>query len=145
MPFKNSGLQVQEYVYDYSVDGGVKDVAILLSDKAGYDPLPIGATVVNVVARVETTVESSGSATVEWGPGANTDGYSGTAIAKATLVANYAHTAQQGAGAELWDNTNDANLAYAVTSTANTRSFAVLINTENLSAGKIRFYVSYHY
>ena len=80
MPFKNDGVQVQEYVYDFADDGGVIG-EIVLSDKAGLDPLPVGAIVKSVTAKVLTALTSGGSAVLSWGNGDDADGYSGAAAA----------------------------------------------------------------
>jgi hypothetical protein len=143
MGFKNDGLQVQEYVYDFDVDGGTNAAAITLSNKAGYAPIPVGAYVVAVHAHVVTAVTSGGSATVEWGNGDDADGYSGTAIAKATLVENYVCNHSMGAAALLWDNTNDNDKPLYIDD-ATTGAFKLLINTADLTAGKIVFAVSYY-
>lgn len=140
MSFKNDGLQVEHYVYDFAVDGGAVST-IDLSAKAGKSPLPVGAVVQSVLAWVETAVTSNGSATCEWG-NSDTDGYSGTAIAKATLVANYVHGHAMGAAALLWDNTNDNDVPYYVSSAA-TGAFNFTINVAALTAGKIHFEVVY--
>jgi hypothetical protein len=139
--FKNDGVQVAEYMYDFSVDGGAQG-SIILSDKAGKANLPVGAMVLGCHARVLTAVTSGGSATCEWGTSGDTDGYSGTAVAKATLAADYGHNAEIGAGALLWDDTNDASKAYVVTNAA-TGTFYFKINTADLTAGKIVFMVPY--
>lgn len=139
--WKNDGLHVQEYVYDFAVDGGAASV-VNLAAKAGVDPLPIGAVVKGVSALVVTSVTSGGSATCEWGSTADTDGYSGTAIAKATLVAGYNINSEEGAGALTWDNSNDCVKSYEVTDAA-TGAFMFLSNVAALTAGKIVFTVQY--
>ena len=141
MGFKNSGRQVQEYVYDFAVDGGVASANIDLSAKAGYDPLPIGAIVTGVTAKVITAVTGS-SSTVSWGHSANPDGFSGTTIAEATLIAGYIENGWKTANSDLWDDTNDVQKYHSVT-TAALGSFVVLIGTANLTAGKIIFMVDY--
>jgi hypothetical protein len=143
--FKNSGLHVQEYVYDFAVDGGAAG-AIDLSAKAGKSPLPVGAIIKGVTAIVETACTSGGSATVAWGPGADADGYSGVALAVASLTANAVFNGYQDAttpSALLWNNTTDAPVEYVVTSTANTQTFTMTIATAALTAGKINFMVEY--
>ncbi len=141
--FKNDGVQVMQYLYDFAEDGGVKDVQIVLSDKPGKIPLPVGALVKNVTAVVLVAPLSTGSATVEWGND-DTDGYSGTAVAKATLAINYAYNGKSGTapGALLWDDTNDAEKAYRIADSTKGK-FGVLINVENLTAGKILFLVEF--
>jgi hypothetical protein len=139
--FKNDGLMVQEYVYDFAVDGGVAAANIELSAKEGYNRLPIGAIIKGVTAKVVTAVVGT-SSTVAWGHSANPDAYSGTTIAEATLVANNIQTGFKTVNSELWDDTNDAQLCPIVTTSA-LGSFVVLISTANLTAGKIAFMVEY--
>lgn len=141
MPFKNE-LNYQEYVYDFSVDGGVKDAAIVLSDKAGYAPLPVGAIVKSVVAYVEAAVVGT-SSTLIWGNDGDPDGYSGATVAEGALLINTVHNGWDNAAALLWDDTNDHQLQYYVDTAAN-GSFEVLIETANLSAGKVVFMVEYY-
>lgn len=142
--FQNNGVNVQQYVYDFSVDGGTNGTAISLSSKDGYDPLPDNALVLEVYARVITAVTSDGSATVEWGNTTDTNGYSGTAIAVATLAVDYVHSGATGDAALLWDGTNDHVTPFLANS-ANDRDFSVLINVADLTAGKIVFFVKYLY
>lgn len=147
MPFKNDGRQVQEFIYDFSVDGGAVST-IDLAIKDGYPLLPAGATVQKVTARVLTACTSGGSATVEWGNTSDTDGYSGVAIAVASLTAAAVFNgAEDGTSpsALLFNNTNDEEKPYAVTATANTQNFVVKITTAALTAGKIAFDVEYLY
>ena len=144
--FSNDGVQVQEYVYDFAVDGGSTSAAIDLSAKAGKPTLPAGAVVLGVVARVLTSCTSGGSATVSWGPSADADGYSGAAVAVASLAANAVFNGTEDGSnpaALLWDNTLDAPKYYPVTATANTQDFTVTIATAALTAGKISFSVLY--
>ena len=142
MPFKNNGVHVQEYVYDFAVDGGVKDVAIDLSAKKDFTTLPLNALVKGVTAIVLTSVTSGSSATVSWGDGVAADGYSGTTIAKATLVAGYVQNGWTGAGSLVWDNTNDVQL-YPLVASSN-KYLKLLISTADLTAGKIVFLVEYY-
>jgi len=141
MPFKNE-LNYQEYVYDFDVDGGTKDAAIILSDKAGYAPLPVGAIVKSVVAYVEDAVLGT-SSTLIWGNDGDPDGYSGATVAEGDLTANSLHNGWDNAAALLWDDTNDHQLQYYVDTAAN-GSFEVLIETADLSAGKVIFMVEYY-
>jgi hypothetical protein len=141
--FKNDGKVVMEYLYDFSVDGGIA-TQLTLSDKHGKGPLPVGMIVTDCMAAVLTSVTSGGSATVEWGNGDDSDGYSGTAIAKATLVAGYCVNGMgiQAAapGALLWDNTNDAQIPLYIDD-ATTGAFKIIANVAALTAGKIVFMV----
>jgi hypothetical protein len=138
--FKNQ-MHVQEYVYDFAVDGGAVG-AIDLSAKAGMNLIPTGAVVQHVGAKVITACTSGGSATVAWGPSADADGYSGAAKAVASLTANAAFNEAMGAGALLWDDTNDAAL-YQVVTGSTYADFKMTIGTAALTAGKIAFWVEY--
>lgn len=138
--FKNDGLKVMEYVYDFDVDGGATG-AIDLSAKDGYRILPDNALVIDVVAFVETAVAGT-SSTLTWGNTTDADGYSGAAIAEATLVADYIHNGQGQATALLWDDTND-HQTYFLANSANDRDFSVTIGTADLTAGKVKFFVMY--
>lgn len=123
-------LLSKEYVYDFSVDGGAAG-NIVLSDKTGYEALPSGAIIQNVHAWVETACTSGGAATVSWGDGSDVDGYSGTAKAIAALGANAVHEGNEDSGA-------------LCPSYASNTDFSVTIATAALTAGKIRFMVSFY-
>lgn len=139
--FKNAGVNVQEYVYDFAVDGGAEG-EIFLSSKDGYQPLPVGAIVLGVIAKVETACTSGGSATVAWGNDDDPDGYSGTGIAVASLTANAVFNGHDNAAALLWDDTND-HAIYPYVADEDDGEFSVTIATAALTAGKIRFNVLY--
>jgi hypothetical protein len=138
---KNLGKHVAEYVYDFSVDGGVKDSAIVLSSKNGKEVLPQNAIVTGVSYRVITAVEGT-SSTVIFGNTTDADGYSGATIAEATLVADYVGNGWDNAAPLLWDDTNDHPIHFLVNS-ANDANFTLTIGTADLTAGKIAFYVEY--
>ena len=135
-------IHLQEYVYDFAVDGGANGSNIVLSNKAGYDPIPVGAIINSVKAVVTTACTSAGSATVSWGSVTDPDGYSGTTIAVATLVDNFLVNGWDLDAELLWDGTNDHALTPRVAD-ANAGAFAVLISTADLTAGKIWFGVEY--
>ncbi len=139
--FKNDGLNVQEYLYDFADDGGSTG-AITLSTKAGYQSLPDNAIVSEVVAFVETAIVGT-SSTLSWGNTTDVDGYSGTAIAEATLVIDAVLNGFDNAAALIWDDTNDHKIHFLANS-ANDRDFSVTIGTADLTAGKVRFMVSYY-
>lgn len=136
----NRGLNVQQYVYDFSVDGGTAG-AISLSSKAGYSPLPQNSLVLEVDFRVVTAVVGT-SSTLAWGNTTDADGYSGTAIAEATLIADYVNNGASNGAALLWDDTNDHSIPFLVNS-ANDADFKVTIGVANLTAGKVVFFVRY--
>jgi len=118
-------LLSKEYTYDFDKDGGVIG-NIVLSDKAGYKNLPAGALVMDVHSKVETEVTSGGAGTLSAGDNSDFDGYI-TAQAIADLEAN---DAAKGAGA-------------LVPSSAGGQ-FSVSIATADLTAGKVRYVVSYY-
>jgi hypothetical protein len=136
-----NGIHVQEYVYDFDVDGGTKDANIVLSSKAGVANIPIGAIIKSVTAKVVTAISGT-SSTVSWGTSSTANGYSGTTIAEATLVDNFVVNGWDLDASLLWDGTNDHPLTPYVSSAA-TGSFVVLISTADLTAGKIVFGVEY--
>ncbi len=136
----NYGMQVQEYLYDFSVDGGTAG-AIDLSAKDGYHVLPQNAIVIEVYARVITAVAGT-SSTLAWGNTTDADGYSGTAIAEASLTADSLHLGAGNGAALLWDDTNDHYTGFLVNS-ANDADFSCTIGVANLTAGKVAYYVKY--
>lgn len=134
-------LHMEKYVYDFAEDGGAVG-AIDLSAKANAAPLPDNALVKEVHYWVETAVAGS-SSTLAWGNTTDADGYSGTAIAEASLGADAVGNGAGNAAALLWDDTNDHYIPFLCNS-ANDRDFVVTIGTANLTAGKVHFYVEYY-
>ena len=130
-----------EYIYDFDVDGGTKDVNINLHTKANKAPTPVGAIIKGVTARVLTAIKGT-SSTVSWGTDADEDGYSGTTIAEGTLVSGFTTNGWDLDAALLWDPTNDHPIYINVDSAAD-GEFVVLISTADLTAGKIWFGVEY--
>lgn len=140
--FKNAGVHVQEYVYDFAVDGGAVST-ISLSGKAGYQSLPDKAIVSEVIAYVETACTSGGSATIAWGNTTDPDGYSGATPAVAGFTADAVKNGIDNAAGILWDDANDHKIHFCANS-ANDRDFSITIATAALTAGKIRFLVAYY-
>lgn len=137
---RNYGVQVAEFLYDFAVDGGATG-EIFLSSKAGYAPIPIGAIVTGCTYKVLTAVTGT-SSTLAFGNDDDPDGYSGSAIAEATLVANYVGNGWDNGAALIWDDTNDHPIHFPVLN-ADDGEFSVTIGTANLTAGKVIFLVSY--
>jgi len=129
-----------EYIYDFATDGGTAG-AISLSSKAGSKVLPQGAIVTKVGMKVLTAVVGTTS-TVAVGNTTDPDGYI-AAIAEATLVNDYVTLSGSQAGALLWDDTNDAELAFLVNS-ANDADVSITIGTNDLTAGKLLIWVDYY-
>lgn len=140
--FKNDGVMVQEYVYDFNVDGGATG-EIFLSSKAGYDPLPLGAIIKGVTARVVTAFTSGGSATLAWGNGDDPDGFSGAAVAVASLTQDSLFNGFDNGAALLWDDTNDHPI-YVPVINEDDGEFSVSIGTAAMTAGKAVFLVEYY-
>lgn len=137
-------LHVQEYMYDFAVDGGTAG-AFNLHAKDGKSVIPIGAVISNVTFKVVTACTADGSATFTIGNGDDADGYAthGSPIAVATLADNYVNNASGLDSALLWDGTNDHMIPYAVTTEAQGK-FIATIATANFTAGKIVFWVEYY-
>ncbi len=138
-PFKNDGTQVHEYVYDVLVDGGAA-AAYVLSDKAGADPVPVGAVVKRVTAKVLTAL--AGGTAVSWGNGDDADGYSGTAIVDASLTINALFNGYDNAAALLWDDTNYHMIDVAILDAADDE--ARVLTTGTHTAGKLLIMVEYY-
>lgn len=131
----------QEYLYDFDVDGGTVG-EIFLSSKAGMAPIPNGAIITSVVARVLTAVVGT-SSTLAWGNDDDPDGYSGTAIAEASLVIDANFNGWDNAAALLWDDTNDHAIHVSVIN-EDDGEFSVTIGTADLTAGKVSYAVSFY-
>lgn len=138
--FKNDGMHVQEYIYDFDVDGGATG-ALDLSAKDGSSPLPQGAIVHRVSLSVLTAIVGSTS-TVAVGNTTDPDGFM-VAIAEATLVDEFISSTGVQAGALLWDDTNDHNIPFLVNSDDDA-DFSITIGGNNLTAGKLLLYVEYY-
>lgn len=141
MSFRNDGKQVQQYVYDFDVDGGAQ-AEIVLSDKAGYSAIPVGAVITAVTSKVVTAFTSGGAATLEYGNGDDADGYSGTAIAVASLTDNSVRNGWDNGAALLWDDTND-HAIYQNVADADDGKVSVTIGTADMTAGKMYVMVEY--
>jgi len=121
--------QLFHAVYDFSVDGGVKDTAI--------DLFALGANTIihDFWLEVETAVVGT-SSTLEVGiTGGDTDGIF-TQAAEAALVANYVSSNDE-KGALLYDSTDDHDIRKKYTAV---EELSMLIGTANLTAGKVHFY-----
>lgn len=58
--FKNDGVKVSEFTYDFAVDGGATGV-FSLSSKANHTLIPDGAVIQKVVTKVVTAFAGSGA------------------------------------------------------------------------------------
>jgi hypothetical protein len=139
---KNVGLQVQEFVYDFDVDGGAQG-AINLHAKDGMSVLPAGAVIRAVRAKVLAQLTSGGAAVLSWGNGDDADGYSGAAAAVAGFTANALFNGHDNAAALLWDDTNDHALEVNVADALDGQ-FIFTIGTADLTAGRMVFMVDYY-
>lgn len=141
-PFRNQGVCVQEYLYDFSVDGGAAG-AIVLSDKSGLDPLPAGAIVKGVSMHVITAFTSGGSATLSWGNGDSATAYSGTAIAVGSLTADAVFNGMGNGSSSLWNDSEDAPKLVYIDESPITGKFQITIAVAAMTAGKAVFLVEY--
>ena len=132
----------QEYLYDFAKDGGAISTKVL-SNKNGKAPLPVGAILKSVYAKVVTTCTSGGSATVSWGNGDGVTVYSGTAIAVASLTAGAIFNGWDNGASALWDDTNDHPIFVNIDD-ATTGNFSMAIAADTLTAGKIVFVCEYY-
>ena len=110
MSFKGE-ICLQRYTYNFADDGGGTG-AIDLSAKANAGTLPDNALVLSVRAMVTTAFTSGGSATLTWGNTTDPDGYSGSAIAVASLTADAVFNGWDNGAALLWDDTNDHQIDF---------------------------------
>ena len=140
-PFKGE-LHVQEYVYDYDVDGGAQG-EIFLSSKSGKDPIPVGAVIKQVTMVVHTTFTSGGSATLAWGNDDAATGYSGAGVAVASLAAGFLANGWDNAASLLWDDTNDHPIPVYVAN-EDDGEVSVTIGTADMTAGKCSILVEYY-
>jgi hypothetical protein len=127
--FKNKPC-IQEYVYDFAVDGGSVG-QIRLDTKAGAKPIPSNAIIKAVYYNVETAMTSGGSATVSIGDvGASARYLALTAFDNAAYTANAPKAAAIGVPVKV--------------TAANIGQFSVSVAVAALTAGKISFMVEYY-
>ncbi len=141
MSFKNDGVQIEEYVYDFDVDGGAIST-ISLSAKAGAKSLPLGAMVLDVIVYVETAVAAPGSLTMDVGNTTNGDGYFEDILEASLAIDLGARPGELVAGALLWNTTEDAKRAFPVV-VADDADFTIGIVASAATVGKVRFGVMY--
>ncbi len=122
----NKGIQQQEYVYDFAVDGGATGFINLADNFA----LPVGSVIVDVYYYVETAMTSGGSATVAIG-----DADTAARYLAATAFDNAAYADEKVAKAAI-------GVPFK-TDSANDGKFGITIATAALTAGKIRFFVNF--
>jgi hypothetical protein len=139
---KNNGVNVAEFVYDFAVDGGSVG-AINLHAKDNKGVLPVGSIIKSVTCKVVTAFTSGGSATLAWGNGDDADGFSGTAIAVASLTDNAVFNGWDNGAALIFDDTNDHPIFVNVADAADGQ-FIVTIGTAAMTAGKAVFLVEYY-
>ena len=127
--FKGQSL-VQEYLYDYSVDGGSTSAFIDLSAKKWAQPLAVGCVVDAVNYHVISALTSSGAATI--------------AVGDASNNARYVTATGYLGGAFDTDDVRAASGVPIVVDAANTGKFGVKFAGAAVTAGKIMFYVKYY-
>ena len=143
-------MHMQEYLYDFADDAGAQGV-IDLSAKANKAVVPLGAIVKSVTMKVVIAFTSGGAATLTWGDGVDADGYSGTAIAVASLTDNsvfHGNEDQAAPGALLWANiatTPDTvrKLSGQAVTSAATGQVRMTIGAADMTAGRMVVLVEY--
>jgi len=133
--FTGSVYHVQQYLYDFAVDGGAVGKKVL-SAKPGYTAVPVGSIVKAVTALVATAVTTAASGTLEWGNDDDEDGYSGAAKAAGVLTAGAVFNGWDFDAALLWDGTNDHAIPVYVADAAD-GEVSASIATGALTAGKV--------
>ncbi len=119
----------QEYVYDFSVDGGAVG-SINLTAKNGYDPIDVGSVVKSVTYKQLVAFASGGAATVALGDQASATRYkAATAFNDSTYNAN-AVAAGSGVPAHV--------------TAANIGQVSLTIATAALTAGKMLVMVEFY-
>lgn len=124
-----------KYEYDFAVSGGaVSSIALV---NKGMNALEAGLVITDFHISMETTLASGGSATCTLGDAGDPDGYyvDFFAAGAAGAVLNRG----KAAGANVWDDTNDAAIDYKIASAANAIP-KLAIGTAALTAGKFQVY-----
>jgi len=128
VPVGNANLQTQEFVYDFAVNGGAtgfKDLSSL------GKRISAGAVIVDMYYRVDVAPTSGGSATIALGDVNDNDRYkAATAYNDAAYALNFVAKAAQGVPANI--------------TAADIGKMGILIETATLTAGKIKFLVSFY-
>jgi hypothetical protein len=124
------------YEYDFAVDGGAVSVINL---RPIGNPMLAGLVVEQVDVFVETAFnDADDTATVILGPtGGDVDGYLVDFMTLAETV-NTPIRSGELAGALLWDDTNDHEMVYRL-STDTLAKPSISVGTEALTAGKAKF------
>jgi hypothetical protein len=117
---------IAEFLYDFSVDGGALST-IVLSNKNGRNPIPVGAIIKDVTAHVVAACTTGAGGTLSWGYTGGVTAYK-TATACGSLTLNAVF---QGITSPIY------------VSDASTGAFVVDIATGALTAGKVVFVVHY--
>lgn len=124
------------YEYDFAQDGGATGAIAL---RAIGNGMLSGLMVEDVAVFVETAFDDAGdTATVTLGPtGGDADGYLADFMTQAES-ANSIVRAGEIAGALLWDDTNDHQISYRLSSDS-LAAPSITVGTEALTQGKAKF------
>jgi hypothetical protein len=124
--FTNNGVQVAEFEYEYSADGGATG-AIDLAAKAGAPEIPVDAIIEEVVTVVKTALAGGGAASASLG-------YTGSTAA---YVANAAIAS--------WSDEAIMTTAFSAKAIAGANHAAVLftISGAALTAGNVKVLVKF--
>jgi len=123
-------------VYDFAVLGGAVSTINLLDDNSNAALLPVGAVVTEVVCAVLTTVTSGGSATVSCDLLVAADLMAATAKASLVQTAGSQYTLGKPV-------MSDVTKFVGPVSAVGGSNVTVTIGTAALTAGKIKYFISY--
>lgn len=126
--------QILKYTYDFAKDGGAVGAITLGADILGVEEDFI---IQGISVFTEVAVTSGGSPSVTLGNTSDPDGYFADMIAAG--IASVGGVINEGAlaGALIWDDTNDHNIEFRITSAADTQDLLLTVGTAALTAGKL--------
>lgn len=141
---KNEYLK-KEYLLDPSVDTTATGSGIftLRATDPNGNALPEGFIVSKAAALVEEAITVTGGS-ITFGTATDPDGFL-VDFRAAYAAANSVVRSGEVAGALLWDDTNDHEIDYRVSSVANNQSVVCELGTNGLTTGKIRFILEGYY
>lgn len=135
MPKLQNEKKLARFDYDFAVSGGAIGAINLVPN---ISALTAGMVITDMYVCVESPITSAGTPTITVG-NTDVDGFMVDIFALAA-VADKVVRAGQVAGDLLWDNTNDAPLAYRVSSDL---LLKLTVGVAALTGGKLQVYVEF--
>lgn len=135
---RRSVPQSADYYWDYTVSGGVTGTYTMTPISGS---MPVSGIVTGMVLQVIQPLTSSGSASIVIGNTFSNSGYV-TSTAYSVLVDNYTKSGSQLKSNFLWDDINDAEMAYLMDATTK-NDVIMTIGTQPLTAGKLWLHLDY--